>query len=91
MKGILIDKETGDLLIEHGAVATGDPEAQTAEAVVLAMRGEFKEYPLIGGEAVRQLAGGVDVMWPADVREMLQACGVTCTNVAIDNVTVTIS
>lgn len=91
MKGILIDKETGDLLVERGAVVTGDPEAQTAEAVVRAMRGEFKEFPLIGGEAVRQLGGGVDVMWPADVREMLQACGVTCTNVALSGGTVTIS
>lgn len=91
MKGILIDRETGDLIVERGAVAIGATEAQTAEAVVLAMRGEFKEFPLIGGEAVRQLGGGADVMWPADVREMLQACGVECTHVGIDNGTVTIS
>lgn len=90
MKGILIDTETGDLLLERGAIATGDSEAQTAEAVVRSMRGELKEYPLLGGEAVRQLGGGVDVMWPGEVKEMLRGCGVECESVRVDDGTVTI-
>lgn len=91
MKGILIDRYTGDLLLEHGAISIGDSEAQTAEAVIIAMRGEFKENPLLGGEAVRQLAGGLDVMWPAEVRKMLQACGVECDSVELSNGTIVIS
>ena len=34
MTGMLIDADSGDLLIENGHIAIGDTEAQTAEAVV---------------------------------------------------------
>ncbi len=83
MKGMMIDRESGDLLIERGGIAVGDTEAQTAEAVIMAMRGEFKEYPLLGGEAVRQLAGPGDVMWGGEVKKMLKACGVECEKVTV--------
>ncbi len=91
MKGMLINKETGDLLIEGGSLVVGDPEAQVAEAVVMAMRGEFKEFPLLGGEAIRMAGGVGDVMWSGDVRLMLKDCGVTCNSIKIDNDTVIIS
>lgn len=90
MKGILIDRESGDLMVERGALVTGDPEAQIAEAVVLAMRGEFKEEPLLGGEAARMLGGGVDVMWAGDVKEMLRVCGVEAEHVELREGTVMI-
>lgn len=83
MKGLIIDRESGDLLIERGGIAIGDTEAQTAEAVIMAMRGEFKEYPLLGGEAARQLAGSGNVMWGGEVRKMLKACGVECDKVTV--------
>lgn len=70
-------------MVERGYMAIGDTEAQTAEAVILATRGEFKEHPLLGGEASRQLAGCGDVMWGAEVRKMLRACGVDCCKVSI--------
>ena len=50
MNGILIDAESGDLLIERGSVVIGDTDSQIAEGVLVAMRGEWKEWPLIGGE-----------------------------------------
>lgn len=30
MKGLIIDRESGDLLIERGGIAIGDTETQTA-------------------------------------------------------------
>ena len=41
----MIDPETGDLMVRSGALVVGDTTAQTAEAVLQAMRGEFKEFP----------------------------------------------
>lgn len=85
MKGILIDSGTGDLLVENGGLVIGDTEAQTVEAVLTANRGEFKESPLIGGEAMQMLGGVVDVMWSGRVKKMLKACGVECERVKVDN------
>ena len=39
MKGMLMDAVTGDLVVEHGCIAVGDTEGQTAEAVLTTMRG----------------------------------------------------
>ena len=85
MKGILIDGGTSDLLVENGRLVIGDTEAQTVEAVLVANRGEIKETPLIGGEAMQMLGGVVDVMWPGRVKKMLRACGVECERVKVDN------
>lgn len=43
MNGILIDAESGDLLIERGSVVIGETDSQIAECVLVAMRGEWKE------------------------------------------------
>lgn len=85
MNGILIDVNTGDLLIEHGGVVIGDADSQIAEAVLVAMRGEWKEYPLIGGEVKKMLGGEVDVMWRGQVKKMLEACGLNVQKVSISN------
>lgn len=85
MKGILIDSLTGDLLIEHGHIAIGDTESQTAEEVVRTMRGDLKEHPLLGGEAEKLEGGQIPVMWPAEVRKMLRGCGVECERVSLDD------
>lgn len=84
MKGMLIDAVSGDLLIEQGRIAVGDTEGQTAEVVVLTMRGELKEHPLLGGEAGRMRGGQPDVMWPGEVRQMLRGCGVDCERVTME-------
>ena len=83
-EGILIDAGTGDLLVERGGIAVGDTEGQTAEAVVLTMRGELKEHPLLGGEAGRMCGGQPDVMWSGEVRQMLRGCGVECERVTME-------
>ena len=90
MRGILIDSGTGDLLVENGGLVIGDTEAQTVEAVLVANRGEFKESPLIGGEVMKQLSGGEDVMWAGEVKKMLRASGIDCEQVEIKDGVVTI-
>ncbi len=81
MTGILIDEATGDLLTGRGGIETGDTEGQTAEAVVVTVRGELKEHPLLGGEARRMAGGNYDPMWAGRVRAMLRGCGVECERV----------
>lgn len=83
MKGLIIDPDKNDLEIRSGHLAIGETSRQTAEAVVVSMRGEWKELPLLGGEAQIQLAGSGDVMWGGRVLEMLQVCGVECDEVKI--------
>lgn len=88
MNGILIDAESGDLLIERGSIVIGDTDSQIAEGVLVAMRGEWKEWPLIGGEVKKMLGGKVDVMWRCQVKKMLEACGLDVQKVSIteDNI-----
>lgn len=84
MTGILIDETTGDLLTGRGGILTGDSESQTAEAVIVSMRGDIKEHPLLGGEAGKMRGGAHDVMWAGNVRQMLRGCGVECERVNIE-------
>lgn len=56
----MIDPETGDLMVRSGALVVGDTTAQTAEAVLQAMRGEFKEFPLLGAETLKMLGGTIN-------------------------------
>lgn len=83
MNGILIDTESGDLLIAHGSAVIGDTDNQIAESVLVAMRGEWKEWPMIGGEVEKTLGGQVDVMWRGQVKKMLEACGLQIRQITI--------
>lgn len=73
----MIDPETGDLMVRSGALVVGDTTAQTAEAVLQAMRGEFKEFPLLGAETLKMLGGTYNPTWTADTKAMLQVCGLS--------------
>ena len=88
MKGLLIDSETGDLLIEKGAVAIGNCEEQIVEMVLVANRGDFKEVPLIGAEIELMLSGEKDTLWPLKAKRMIKACGVEVSKISItdDNI-----
>lgn len=88
MKGFVIDITTGDLLIERKQAAVVPCEEQVIENVLLANRGEFKEFPLIGAEVRMQLGGGKNVMWPGHTKKMIKACGVEVRKVSIteDNI-----
>lgn len=84
MRGILIDKDTGDLMVKGGRMEIGSTESQTAELVLRTAPGEWKETPLLGADAVRQLGGTRDVMWPGRVRKMLRQCGLDVAEVRVD-------
>lgn len=91
MKGLMTDIETGDVMVEHGASPVMDNEVQVVENVLLAVRGDFKEMPLVGAEARLQLGGERDVMWATRAKKMIQACGVEVRKVSIaDDNTITV-
>lgn len=90
MKGFVLSSETNDLLVEKGAVTVTDNEAQICENVIVAVRGELKEIPLIGGEVRFMLGGATDVMWPTRVKKMIQACGVDVSKVSVSDNVVTV-
>ncbi len=90
MVGMLIDPETGDLQVKNGSLVFGDNTEQVAECVLLAARGELKEYPLIGAEISKLTNGNPDPMWCANAKQMLQACGVPVTRVRLENNQITI-
>ena len=48
MKGLMTDMATGDLLLNNGTLAIGDTSEQCAQMIVVAEKGEFKEYPQLG-------------------------------------------
>jgi hypothetical protein len=84
MQGLITDTNTGDLLISSAKQATiTDCEEQICESVLLAMRGEFKEYPLLGAEVRQQLGGCVDPFWPQETKKMLRACMVAAETVEL--------
>lgn len=102
MKGLVIDIDTGDLLVEpakqnaktgkidtNGCIIT-DCETQVVENILLANRGEFKELPLIGAETRLQLGGERDVMWATRTKKMIKACGVEVRKISITDNTVTV-
>ena len=90
MKGLLIDSETGDLLIEGKTATVVDSDVQVVENILLANRGEFKELPLIGAETRLQLGGERDVMWATRTKKMIKACGVEIRKISINDNTVTV-
>jgi len=75
MKGILID-ENGEVIIEHGTMKVGDVDAQIAEHIVTAFRGEYKEVPLLGGAARNMLNGAPDPFWAGDIKRQLESQGI---------------
>lgn len=48
MKGILLHSETNDIVLRNGTMAIGTTDDQNAQLIVLAEKGEFKEYPQLG-------------------------------------------
>ncbi len=87
---MLIDPETGDLMVRDGSLKLGDNTEQVAEAILLAGRGEFKEHPLLGAEIVKLQNGNGDPMWATGAKDMLQAAGVPVKRVRLDGNQITL-
>lgn len=85
MNGLLTDGASGDLLIEGGGAMVGDTRGQAIEHVMAAMRGEFREWPKLGGEIRRQLHGSGSRIWAARARTMCAAAGVDVSRVEVQD------
>ena len=79
----MIDRATGDLSVVGGSMIVGENDAQVAEELLVANRGDFKEYPLLGGEVGKMLGGERDVMWAPRVKKMLRACGLEVSRIRV--------
>lgn len=84
MNGIITSTKTRDLLLDHKTVAVTDCAAQVVETVLLANRGELKEFPLIGAAIRQHLGGNADRFWPQETKKMIRACGVAVNTVDYD-------
>ena len=84
MNGIITNTKTRDLLLDHKTVAATDCAAQVVETVLLAGRGELKEFPLIGAAIRQHLGGNTDRFWPQETKKMIRACGVAVNTVDYD-------
>lgn len=76
MVGILIDSVSGDLLVESGGIAVGDTTVQYVEQILKSCRGEYKEFPLVGGECFKLLHGNHSRFWSNRVKKMCMAMGI---------------
>lgn len=84
MNGLITDNETGDLLIENKTAVVTTCEEQVVETVLLSMRGEIKEFPLLGAELRLKMGGNRDAFWPLETKKMIRACGVDVEKVEVD-------
>jgi hypothetical protein len=83
MKGLQLDPETLDLMVTDGALPLGETEQQTVALLLETAPGEWKEYPLLGADARRQLGGKPDPYWALQTKKMIRACGIDVSNVSM--------
>lgn len=84
-KALYIDPDTDDLALSEGTLALGKPQTTHANIVITANRGELKECPLIGGEALRQLGSSDTGKWLTRLRKQLTAVGLKVNSLTVDN------
>ena len=85
MIGLIIDVDSGDLLIQGRTLALGETSQQIIEHVIRAGRGEFRELPLIGAEVARMRHGPGSRLWCASAKEMCRAAGIPVNRVSIED------
>ncbi len=83
MNGLQIDINSGDLLVCPSGAVVADSDGFIAQFVLCALRGDIKEYPLLGAEAPLMLAGNPDPFWPGNAKKMLRACGLNVSNLTL--------
>jgi hypothetical protein len=83
MKGIILD-HNGDFVLSGGCIQVGDANGQIIESILRANRGEFKEAPVIGGEAIKMLGGQPDSMWCINVKKQIESMGVPVSRVRMN-------
>ena len=88
MIGLLTESGSCDLQREDGGLMLGETSGQVIEHVLLANRGEYREFPLLGGEIVKRQRGIDSRLWCSRARSMIQAAGVAVNSVRIDGLTI---
>ena len=92
-KGILLDPETGDLLIRTKRSPTGlilqgmvtDNTCYQNQAIILqAFKGEFKEYPTLGAGISDMVCDNEQTGWKREIALQLELDGITVKDVNID-------
>lgn len=83
MIGICTDANN-EPIIQDGTLYIGDNTASIAQLLVVSNRGDFKEYPLIGGEAQQQQGASHINLWLTRVKKQLNAIGIDA-KVVYDN------
>ncbi|MDD4395693.1 MAG: hypothetical protein PHQ33_07395 [Bacteroidales bacterium] len=71
MRGIIVD-DNGNLQVQNGTLKIGDNMAQVAQHLITAFTGEYKNAPLLGGNAKRMIAGNVDPFWTGNMKRQLK-------------------
>lgn len=84
MNGLQAEPGLGDLLIEGGGCIVAGSEAQTIEHVLVAMRGEWREFPLLGGELQKMQHGSENRFWAARARQMCREAGVPVNRIVMN-------
>lgn len=84
MKGIMTDS-SGDIMFDGQDFLIGDIDGQTAEDIVTAHAGEFKEKPVMGFGAARMLGGNMSMNWKNEMRESLRQGLISAKEITIDN------
>jgi len=84
LSDILTDKG-GDLVIENGDLVTGDSEVQEIESILVAEKGHFSQFPLIGVGVRKRLSGPFKAAsFKRDVRVNLESDGFNVNKVDVD-------
>lgn len=84
MTGILIDSNC-HAVIEDGHLAIGDNTASTANLLIVSNRGDFKEYPLLGGEAQKLIGSSEAKMWAARLKKQLTQIGIDVSSLSVED------
>ena len=74
VKDILTD-DSGDLLIEQGDLVIGEADEQLMQDIVLANRGDYKQYPQLGANLRSFSRSTHPVRMLSAIRTALQADG----------------
>jgi hypothetical protein len=66
--GILLD-ENGDIMVRNGSIVVGDASLQNQYLILIAQKGEFKEYPTFGDRISDMLHDNDELEWKKQIRE----------------------
>lgn len=84
MNGLQTETSLGDLFIEGGGCVVAGTEGQTVEHVLVAMRGEWREFPLLGGELQKMQHGSENRFWAARAKQMCKEAGVAVNRIVMN-------